>query len=88
MINKLKELFRSKTAKISIMLSGMFAAMCLTAFANTPTPDTMEIMENAFKLVKDDILKAIAVALPIALTVVGAVIAVKFGIRFFRGVAK
>jgi hypothetical protein len=46
-----------------------------------------EVMGTALETVSSDILGMIWVVIPIALGIVGTVLAVKFGVKFFRQIA-
>ena len=87
MINKLKELFRSKTAKMSLMLSCLTSVLALNVFASTP-PEWQSTISTAFTTVRTDIMSAITTVLPIALGIMGTVIAIRFATKFFKGIAK
>lgn len=63
-------------------------ASAVPAYAAEGTVDITGIMTTAFTSVQGDMLATIGAALPIALVVVGAGMAVRFGIKFFRQIAK
>jgi len=63
-------------------------ATAIPAYAAEGDVDITGTLTTAFTSVKSDMLGTIAAALPIALAVVGAVMAVRFGIKFFRQIAK
>lgn len=44
--------------------------------------------QTAIGTVQTDVLSMITIALPVVLAIVGAVLAVRFGIRFFKTTAK
>ena len=56
------------------------------------TTKAIEVVKSAFESgitdAQGSIMDFMAVALPVALVVVGAVVAVKFGIKFFKSTAK
>lgn len=67
------------------MLKGFFVPMAAEA---TISSQAMEAVISGLKDVASNIGSAIVAIVPIALGVVGAVIAITFGIRFFRKLVK
>ena len=63
-------------------------ATAIPAYAADGSVDITGILTTAFTSVQGDMLGTIGAALPIALVVVGAGMAVRFGIKFFRQIAK
>lgn len=59
-----------------------------TALSVLSQADLKGAFSTALDTVKSDIMSYIGVALPVAIGVVGTVVAVKFGIKFFKGMAK
>ncbi|MDW2800419.1 hypothetical protein RZO55_22890 [Clostridium boliviensis] len=86
MTNKIKENAR----RIGLVALPVAVSMvtAIPAYAAEGDVDITGTLTTAFTSVKSDMLGTIAAALPIALAVVGAVMAVKFGIKFFRQIAK
>lgn len=89
----LKKIKNSKFAKwLSVMcVTALIAAFgCLTVFAEeaeSSSPDLSTQLGSSFQTMADNIMGYIGVALPIALTVVGAILGIRFAIRFFKGIA-
>ena len=50
--------------------------------------DITTALTTGFTAASSSIMDIIGVVLPIALGIVGTIIAVKFGVRFFKGIAK
>ena len=86
MTNKIQENAR----RIGLVALPVAVSMvtAIPAYAAEGDVDITGTLTTAFTSVKSDMLGTIAAALPIALAVVGAVMAVKFGIKFFRQIAK
>lgn len=89
--------FQSAKIKISKLVVSMFVVMsmaamtCLTCFATgdeSSAPDVATTLQTSFTALKDDILRYIAIILPIALVVVSAFFGVKKAISFFKSTAK
>lgn len=45
-------------------------------------------LSTAFASIKDDVFGIIAVALPVALAIMGAILAVRIGMKFFKNTTK
>lgn len=67
---------------------GMIGYGLGTAVSVLSAADLKGAFSTALDTVKSDIMSYIGVALPVAIGVVGTVVAVKFGIKFFKGMAK
>jgi hypothetical protein len=77
--------------KFKFAVSAGIISSILTVMALASTSGDSEhlsAMETAFTAVRGDILSAIGIALPVGLGIMGTVIAIRFGIKFFKGVAK
>jgi uncharacterized membrane-anchored protein len=73
------------TKKVAIAMAVLVvltAALSVVALADAP--DTTAMMQTGFQSVVSEIMGIIAIVVPIALGVIGAVIAIRFGIRWFR----
>ena len=86
MTNKIQE--NARRIGLVALPVAVSMATAVPAYAAEGDIDITGIMTTAFTGVKNDMLATIAVALPIALVVVGAVMATRFGIKFFRQIAK
>lgn len=90
-MNKVKEIMASKAAKSALMIAGLLAIMCVSAFA-AESPDAMAgitaSLTEGFTKVAGDILKLIGVAIVAVMGVIGAKVAVKAAIGFFKGMSK
>ena len=91
-----KMLAKVKNSKIakwwSVMtITAMIALMgCLCVSATdgeSSAPDLTGTMTTAFSGIQNDLFGYIAVALPIALAIVGAIFGIKYAIRFFKNIA-
>ena len=71
---------------VSAMVSMAAAAPAFAA--ESGGADVSGMLTTAMTTVQADMLGTITSLTPIALVVVGAVMAVKFGVKFFRGLAK
>lgn len=63
-------------------------AYAVPVFAAEGDVDVTGMLTTAFTSVQTTMMGTIAAIVPIALVVVGAVMAVRFGVKFFRGLAK
>lgn len=45
-------------------------------------------LSTAFAAIKDDVFGIVAVALPVALAIMGAILAVRIGMKFFKNTTK
>ena len=88
-----KEFFNRHKKKVacSIMMAMIAVSTCITAFAEgadvngSGAGDTLTTgFTTAINTIKSDILSYIAIALPVALAIFGAIIAIKKGISFVR----
>lgn len=64
----------------------MFGVHLLLEGANAV--DTTSIMTTAFQSVSDSVMATIGAALPIALAIMGAILAITIGVKFFKRFAK
>lgn len=64
------------------------AASIIPAFAAEGAVDVNSMLTTSMTSVQGDMLGTITSLTPLALVVVGAVMAVKFGVKFFRSLAK
>lgn len=93
MMSKLRSA-KSRASKYIVTLfvvMSMAAMTCMSCFATgeeSSTPDLSATLQTSFTAVKDDIMGYIAVILPIALVVVGAIWGIKKAISFFKSTAK
>lgn len=85
MLSKIKQ---SKVGKLGAVL---FAAVstacmgCINAFAASNIDESMKTaLGTAFTTVKEDAVSLMVIALPAALSIMGIVIAIKLGIKFFK----
>ena len=83
MTNKIQE--NARRIGLVALPVAVSMASAVPAYAAEGTVDITGIMTTAFTSVQGD---TIAAALPIALVVVGAGMAVRFGIKCFRQIAK
>ena len=85
---------KSRSSKYIVTLfvvMSMAAMTCMSCFATgeeSSTSDLSATLQTSFTAVKDDIMGYIAVILPIALVVVGAIWGIKKAISFFKSTAK
>jgi len=80
----------SKLLKKVMVVSGiisMVSATAVTASADS-TFNVTGVMTSSFQTLVTDLLAMIAALLPIGLTVLGASIAIAFGIRWFKKITK
>lgn len=72
-------------------ITAMIALMgCFSVFATdgeSSAPDLSGTMTTAFTNIQNNLFSYIAIALPIALAIVGAIFAIKYAIRFFKNIA-
>ena len=93
MMNRLN-FIKSKASKYIVTLfvvMSMAAMTCLTCFATgeeISSPDIAATLQTSFTTMKNDVLGYIAIILPIALVVVGAIWGIKKAISFFKSTAK
>ncbi|MCL2456424.1 MAG: hypothetical protein FWD19_02605 [Defluviitaleaceae bacterium] len=75
-----------RTAALAVLTFAMSIIGTITAFATTPPAafDTAEIMGGVMTTVVGDIMGVVFVVVPIAMGLVGTIIAIKFGIKFIR----
>lgn len=86
MIKKIKGFLRSKSMKVGVLATGVASALGTSALAADDT--TVTAMTSAFSEIQGTMLSGIGAIAPIALVVVGAVLLWKFGIKFFKSIAK
>ena len=78
-------MFKGVKRKFAAMLASITAiSTSLFVSASTPTLDVSDAIGAGMTSVAGEIMGVIAVALPIVLGVVGAIIAIRFGINFLR----
>lgn len=79
-----------KSMALPVLTAGAVMVPSLTSFAaeGTPAVDVTGTLTTAATTIQGDMLAAVNSMAPIALVVVGAVMALKFGIKFFRSIAK
>lgn len=71
------------------MLNTAFAlAPLLVEGETTGGADVTGMLTTSFTSVSADMMSTITAIVPIALGIVGAVMAIRFGVKFFRGLAK
>lgn len=86
---KIKEKLKAHASKIAAAVTGgaVMIAGAVPAFAEGVSSDTdglKSAMSTAFGQIKTDAFSMMGTALPIALCIIGAVLAVKLGIKFFK----
>lgn len=86
---KIKEKLKAHASKIVAAVTGgaVMVAGAVPALAADGASDTEGLktaLSTAFGQIKTDAFSMMGTALPIALAIVGAVIAVKLGIKFFK----
>ena len=86
---KIKEKLKAHASKIAAAVTGggVMIAGAVPAFAEGAASDTdglKSAMSTAFGQIKTDAFSMMGTALPIALGIIGAVLAVKLGIKFFK----
>lgn len=85
---KIKEKLKAHASKIFAAVTGgaVMVAGAVPALAEgvSDTDGLKSAMSTAFGQIKTDAFSMMGTALPIALAIVGAVIAVKLGIKFFK----
>ncbi|WP_277409709.1 hypothetical protein [Lacrimispora xylanisolvens] len=86
MTNKIQE--NARRIGLIALPVAVSMATAIPAYAAEGAVDITGTLTTAFTSVKSDMLATIGAALPIALAVVGAGMAVRFGIKFFRQIAK
>lgn len=86
-MNKIKELFRSKSAKLSVFMTLAVLSVMGGALADD-TATTMDAIRTStvtqLTTVQQALLGLIQDILPVALVVMGSVLVVTLGIRLFR----
>ena len=78
----------SKSAKLfvaTMMISMIASLSAIGVSAEETTVDLESAFSTALANIQSDILGYIAVALPVGLTIFGAIIAIKKGVSFVRG---
>lgn len=82
----LERIKNSKAARVcSALVAGVGTALCgaVQSFAAVPT-EMKDALTTAFDGVKTDAVSFMSIALPAALGIMGIVIAVSLGIKFFK----
>ena len=80
---------RSAKSRASKYIVTLFVCMsCFATGDESSAPDLSATLQTSFTAVKDDIMGYIALILPIALVVVGAIWGIKKAISFFKSTAK
>lgn len=90
-MRKIKEFFKSKSLRVSMMAFALVTAMAVPAFAAEGDSAMAEItttLTTSFTQVAGDILKIIGVSVVAAMGVIGVKVAVKSGIGFFKSLSK
>ena len=93
MLKRIKGFLSSKVGKAFFvaLVSALIASIgCLTCFAQeseVSMPDMTETLSSSFSTMASNIMGYIGVALPIALTIVGAIVGIKFAINFFTKIS-
>lgn len=77
--------FSKKQAVSMAILSVVIAAMCFPCFAED---DTATAMAASLTTVQASIMGGLKVVAPVALIVMGAFLTWKYGVKFFKGLAK
>lgn len=87
---KIKEKLKAHASKIAaavtggaVMIAGAVPALAADG-ASSDTDGLKSAMSTAFGQIKTDAFSMMGTALPIALGIIGAVLAVKLGIKFFK----
>ncbi len=87
---KIKEKLKAHASKIAaavtggaVMIAGAVPALAAEGSASD-TDGLKSAMSTAFGQIKTDAFSMMGTALPIALGIIGAVLAVKLGIKFFK----
>ena len=84
-MNRFKEYFQSKRAKMLIMATAIMSSLSVFCFASElESPDVKTIMTTALTKVIADCTSLLASMLPVALTLVGIGLAIQFGLKWFR----
>ena len=86
---KIKEKLKAHASKIAAAVTGgaVMIAGAVPAFAEGAASDVdglKSAMSTAFGQIKTDAFSMMGTALPIGLGIIGAVLAVKLGIKFFK----
>ena len=66
----------------------LLAPMLLEETGVVGNADVSGMLTTSFTSVAGDMMSTITAVVPIALGIVGAVMAIRFGVKFFRGLAK
>lgn len=74
-----------KALTFAVMAIVMSLFSTVTALADPAIFDTAEVMSTAMTSLVAEIMGVVAVVVPIAMVLVGSIIAIRFGIRFIRG---
>lgn len=85
MKEKIKGLFKSKAAKVAVIGAAVSSAVTISAAA---ADETVTAMTGALTTLQGTLVSGVAAIAPIALVVTGAVLLWKFGVRFFKSLAK
>jgi len=81
----MKKLFNSKMLKKVMVVTAIMSIVSATAVvASADTFNVTTTMSTAFQTLVTDLLSMLAAILPIGLTVLGASVAIAFGIKWFR----
>lgn len=88
-MKQLLEKLRSRSAKLSMMMTLVIVSVIGSAFASeTPSNATMATIQtatvNELTTVQQALLNLIQAILPVALVVMGSILVVTLGIRLFR----
>jgi len=89
MIAKIKAFFKGRRLALAALMTAAFTAMTsLTVFGSTPTLDLQDAMRDGLSGLSGEVFGIIAIILPIALSIVGVVIAIKKGLSLVRGLVR
>ena len=81
---KIKEKLKAHASKIVAAVTVAGAVPALAADGSNLTEDFKTALSTAFSTVKSDAVSLMTLALPAALAIMGIVIAIKLGIKFFK----
>ena len=91
-MSKIKSFFKRNGKKFSIVVAaafmvvgGLVSSFAAEAGAAAGSSDLQSSFSTAISSIQSDVLGYIALALPIGLAIFGAIIAIKKGISFVRG---
>lgn len=88
MLNKVRNFVEEKKVKLVAMGATATTALAVATPGFCAEGDTATAMGTALTSVKTDALGALAVVAPIGIGIMGAFLVWKYGIRFFKSLAK